>query len=142
MKSPSTAVESSASTPSRCSLAATVKALATSVAHDEDGRRGGNAEHEASGDRKKVVRVAAELKPEIEQLVTSTIELADRSEQLGPREVRFLFEILAARVAHARNAQLITLGVAGTPNVPNPFFGSGQIFQYPSAFRLGAKFSF
>ena len=38
--------------------------------------------------------------------------------------------------------QLITLGVAGTPNVPNPFFGSGQIFQYPSAFRIGAKFSF
>ena len=38
--------------------------------------------------------------------------------------------------------QLITLGVAGTPNVPNPFFGSGFIFQYPSAFRLGAKFSF
>ncbi len=38
--------------------------------------------------------------------------------------------------------QQITLGVAGTPNVPNPFFGSGQVFQYPSAFRLGAKFSF
>ena len=38
--------------------------------------------------------------------------------------------------------QLITLGVAGTPNVPNPFFGSGAIFQYPSAIRLGAKFSF
>ena len=38
--------------------------------------------------------------------------------------------------------QLITLGVAGTPNVPNPFFGSGQVFQYPSALRLGAKFSF
>jgi hypothetical protein len=38
--------------------------------------------------------------------------------------------------------QLITLGVAGTPDVPNPFFGSGQIFQYPSALRLGAKFSF
>jgi hypothetical protein len=38
--------------------------------------------------------------------------------------------------------QLITLGVAGTPNVPNPFFGSGTVFQYPSAFRLGAKFSF
>lgn len=37
---------------------------------------------------------------------------------------------------------LITLGVAGTPNVPNPFFGSGQIFQYPSAIRLGAKFTF
>jgi len=38
--------------------------------------------------------------------------------------------------------QLITLGVAGTPNVPNPFFGSGQVFQYPAAIRLGAKFSF
>jgi len=38
--------------------------------------------------------------------------------------------------------QLITLSVAGTPNVPNPFFGSGQIFQYPSALRLGAKFTF
>jgi len=38
--------------------------------------------------------------------------------------------------------QLVTLGVAGTPNVPNPFYGSGFIFQYPSAFRLGAKFSF
>ena len=37
---------------------------------------------------------------------------------------------------------LVTLGVAGTPNVPNPFYGSGFIFQYPSAFRLGAKFSF
>jgi hypothetical protein len=37
---------------------------------------------------------------------------------------------------------LITTGVAGAPNVPNPFFGSGTIFQYPSALRLGAKLSF
>jgi outer membrane receptor protein involved in Fe transport len=36
----------------------------------------------------------------------------------------------------------ITTGVAGAPNVPNPFYGSGQIFQYPSALRLGAKFTF
>ena len=37
---------------------------------------------------------------------------------------------------------LITTGVAGAPDVPNPFFGSGTVFQYPSALRIGAKFSF
>ena len=37
---------------------------------------------------------------------------------------------------------LITTGVAGAPNVPNPFYASGTVFQYPSALRLGAKFSF
>ena len=36
----------------------------------------------------------------------------------------------------------ITTGSPGAPNVPNPFYGSGAIFQFPSAFRLGAKFSF
>jgi outer membrane receptor protein involved in Fe transport len=33
-------------------------------------------------------------------------------------------------------------GVNGVPDVPNPFFGSGRVFQFPSALRLGAKFSF
>lgn len=37
---------------------------------------------------------------------------------------------------------LINSGVTGVPPVANPFFGSGLIFQYPSALRLGAKFSF
>jgi outer membrane receptor protein involved in Fe transport len=37
---------------------------------------------------------------------------------------------------------LITTSVAGAPNVPNPFYGTGTVFQYPSALRLGAKFSF
>jgi hypothetical protein len=32
--------------------------------------------------------------------------------------------------------------ITGVPPVPNPFYGSGLIFQYPSAFRLGAKFQF
>ena len=36
----------------------------------------------------------------------------------------------------------INSGVAGIPPVANPFYGTGLIFQYPSAFRLGAKFSF
>ena len=35
-----------------------------------------------------------------------------------------------------------TSGVAGVPNILNPYFGSGAIFQYPSALRIGAKFSF
>ena len=36
----------------------------------------------------------------------------------------------------------IDSGVAGIPPVRNPFYGSGTVFQYPSAFRIGAKFSF
>jgi hypothetical protein len=37
---------------------------------------------------------------------------------------------------------LINSGVAGIPPVANPFFGTGLVYQYPSALRLGAKFSF
>jgi outer membrane receptor protein involved in Fe transport len=40
------------------------------------------------------------------------------------------------------NTFQIDSGVAGIPPVSNPFWGSGTVFQYPSAFRLGAKFSF
>jgi len=40
------------------------------------------------------------------------------------------------------NTFTINSGVAGVPAVANPFYGSGTIFQYPSALRLGAKFSF
>lgn len=40
------------------------------------------------------------------------------------------------------NTYSITLLLAGVPPIPNPFYGSGQIFQYPSSFRLGAKFIF
>jgi len=36
----------------------------------------------------------------------------------------------------------INSGVAGVAPVDNPFFGTGLIFQYPSAFRIGAKFTF
>jgi outer membrane receptor protein involved in Fe transport len=37
---------------------------------------------------------------------------------------------------------LISSGIAGVPPVPNPFYGNGTIFQYPSALRLGVKFQF
>ena len=36
----------------------------------------------------------------------------------------------------------INSGVTGVAPVANPFSGTGAIFQYPSAFRIGAKFSF
>jgi outer membrane receptor protein involved in Fe transport len=36
----------------------------------------------------------------------------------------------------------INSGTPGVAPVPNPFFGNGTIFQFPSALRLGAKFSF
>jgi len=36
----------------------------------------------------------------------------------------------------------INSGIGGVPPVDNPFFGTGQIFQYPSTIRLGAKFTF
>jgi outer membrane receptor protein involved in Fe transport len=36
----------------------------------------------------------------------------------------------------------INSGVAGVAPVPNPFFGTGTIFQFPSAIRLGVKFQF
>jgi len=40
------------------------------------------------------------------------------------------------------NTFSINSGVTGVPPVTNPFWGKGLIFQYPSAFRIGAKFSF
>ena len=36
----------------------------------------------------------------------------------------------------------INSGVTGVPAVANPFYGSGTIFQFPSALRLGVKFQF
>ena len=36
----------------------------------------------------------------------------------------------------------INSGIGGVAPVDNPFFGAGQIFQFPSSLRLGVKFSF
>lgn len=36
----------------------------------------------------------------------------------------------------------INSGVTGVPPVPNPFYGTGAIFQFPSSFRFGVKFQF
>ena len=37
---------------------------------------------------------------------------------------------------------LINSGAPGINPVPNPFYGTGTIFQFPSALRLGVKFQF
>jgi len=48
----------------------------------------------------------------------------------------------AQRAVTLDQTLFINSGVAGVNPVANPFWGSGAIFQYPSAIRLGAKFSF
>ena len=48
----------------------------------------------------------------------------------------------AQRAVTVDNTFSINSGVAGVPPILNPFWGSGTIFQYPSALRLGVKLSF
>ena len=62
------------------------------------------------------------------------------------RQLRFQFDWFNVfnnqRAIRLDETFSITSGVNGVPDVPNPFFGSGRVFQFPSAIRLGAKFSF
>jgi outer membrane receptor protein involved in Fe transport len=62
------------------------------------------------------------------------------------KELRFSvdwFNVLnMQRAITLDNTFQIDSGVEGIPPVSNPFYGSGTVFQYPSALRLGAKFSF
>lgn len=37
---------------------------------------------------------------------------------------------------------LINSSISGVPPIPNPFYGNGTIFQYPSSLMLGVKFQF
>lgn len=48
----------------------------------------------------------------------------------------------AQRAVTLDNTFQINSGASGVAPVPNAFWGSGTIFQYPSSFRLGAKFTF
>jgi outer membrane receptor protein involved in Fe transport len=62
------------------------------------------------------------------------------------KELRFTFDWFnvtnTQRAVRQDTSKLISSNVDGVPDIPNPFFGTGQIFQYPSAFRLGVKFKF
>src|SRR5262245_7549896 len=62
------------------------------------------------------------------------------------KELRFQFDWFnVANTQRAVNQDFTKLngsGVDGVDDVPNPFFGTGTIFQYPTAVRLGVKFKF
>jgi len=62
------------------------------------------------------------------------------------KELRFQFDWFnvnnTQRAVRQDTMQLTSSGVTGVPDISNPFFGTGLIFQYPSAVRLGVKFKF
>lgn len=62
------------------------------------------------------------------------------------RELRFtadIFNVLnRQRAITLDQTYTITSGVTGVPNVLNPFYGAGTVFQFPTSLRLGAKFRF
>jgi outer membrane receptor protein involved in Fe transport len=67
--------------------------------------------------------------------------------QLGEnRQLRFQmdwFNITNNQTAIRQDTTFqINSGASGIPPVNNPFFGTGTIFQFPSALRLGVKFQF
>jgi hypothetical protein len=48
----------------------------------------------------------------------------------------------AQRAIRQDETKFINSGAPGITPVPNPFYGTGTIFQFPSAVRLGVKFQF
>jgi outer membrane receptor protein involved in Fe transport len=62
------------------------------------------------------------------------------------KELRFTFDWFNAtntqRAVRQDTTKLISSNVDGVDDIPNPFFGTGVIFQYPSAIRMGVKFKF
>ena len=62
------------------------------------------------------------------------------------KELRLQFDWFnvtnAQRAVRQDTTLRITSGSPGVPDVDNPFFGQGTIFQFPSAIRLGVKFKF
>jgi outer membrane receptor protein involved in Fe transport len=62
------------------------------------------------------------------------------------KELRFQFDWFNAtntqRAVRQDTSKRISSNVDGVPDIDNPFFGQGTIFQYPSAIRMGVKFKF
>jgi outer membrane receptor protein involved in Fe transport len=48
----------------------------------------------------------------------------------------------AQRAVRLDETFAVTSNITGIPPVPNPFYGAGSLFQFPSALRLGVKFQF
>jgi outer membrane receptor protein involved in Fe transport len=62
------------------------------------------------------------------------------------KELRFQFDWFnltnTQRSVRQDVTKLNSAGFEGGDDVPNPFYGTGTIFQYPTAIRLGVKFKF
>jgi outer membrane receptor protein involved in Fe transport len=62
------------------------------------------------------------------------------------KELRFQFDWFnltnTQRAVRQDVTKLNSAGFEGGDDVPNPFYGTGTIFQYPTAIRLGVKFKF
>jgi outer membrane receptor protein involved in Fe transport len=62
------------------------------------------------------------------------------------RQLRFQLDWFnvfnSQRALRVDDTSLLTLGVTGIPDLPNPTYGTGTIFQFPSSLRLGVKFQF
>jgi outer membrane receptor protein involved in Fe transport len=62
------------------------------------------------------------------------------------KQLRFqldVFNILNSQRAIRQDETLrINSGAPGVPATPNPFYGTGTIFQFPTALRMGVKFQF
>lgn len=62
------------------------------------------------------------------------------------RELRFtadVFNVLNRQRAITLDQTFtINSGITGVDPIPNPFFGAGTVFQFPTSLRLGAKFRF
>jgi outer membrane receptor protein involved in Fe transport len=62
------------------------------------------------------------------------------------RQLRFtvdLFNVFNNQRALVQDQTFVLgSGLAGVPDTPNPFWGTGTTFQYPRTLRLGAKFQF
>ena len=62
------------------------------------------------------------------------------------KQLRFTFDWFNAlnsqRAVTLDQTFTINSGIAGVPAIPNAFYGSGLIFQFPSAVRFGVKFQF
>ena len=62
------------------------------------------------------------------------------------RELRFTADFFnvtnVQRAISLSQTSVNNSGIAGVAAIPNPFFGTGTVFQYPASIRIGAKFRF
>jgi hypothetical protein len=62
------------------------------------------------------------------------------------RQLRFTVDLFNVfnnqRAISVDKTFVLGSGLAGVPDTPNPFWGTGVVFNYPRTLRLGVKFQF